>query len=68
MIRADQASYSENSVSCDRVNQLESTFTYGDNEELVSNIIKLSPFSGNDEAPEVNSYTYLVEPSDVFSL
>ena len=42
MVRADSAKYKEGAFTCQVVSQLDSTFTYEENEELVGNIIQLS--------------------------
>ena len=42
LVRADSAHFQESSFTCTLLNQLDTDFEYGEHEELVGNIIRLS--------------------------
>ena len=47
IVRGHPNVFRESSIQCYVINQLDTSFTYNKNEELVSNVIKISP-TGDD--------------------
>ena len=49
IVRGDPNSFQESQLRCERLQQLDTTFTIVDSEELVGNIIRIVPASDGDK-------------------
>lgn len=55
LIRANNSVFQQNSIKVEVMDQLKANFIYGDREELIGNIISISP-AGNDVEFKVSEH------------
>ena len=59
IVRADPTKVKESWITCDVIEELNGSFRYAENEELVSNIIRLRPTTKDDQlAVSIGAYPY----------